>query len=177
VFTTAAFLAIPRVTLGASSYPTHYARLVLCWGAGNPDATSNYIEVPAPVIFAYNRRAGVLDKQYVTWRADLLIWDGSSWVTKTYGAWAAPYITYDGDGVAPGFDQAQLTLRGTKLSIPNLNRFYSVRITVHWYEGGSTPDPEHPILPGTFFEPADGWLPSPGQYCDYTPDVGYVRLP
>jgi hypothetical protein len=173
----AAILAVPRVAIGASAYPTHYANLAICWGAGNPAATRNYIEVPAPVVWAADRRAGVLDTQYVTWRADLLVWSGSSWATQIYGDWAPPFITYDGDGIAPAFVDGDLVLRGTKLAIPQLSRFYSVRITVHWYAVGSMPATEHSILPGTFLEPADGWLPSAGQYCDYTPDSGSVPLP
>ena len=113
----------------------------------------------------------------VTWRADLLVWTGSSWALQTAGSWATPYAAPDGEWVAPEFDPATLNYGGPTFVIPRLSRYYSIRITIHWYAVGSIPATEATIVPEGFYEPSGGyWLTSPGAYCDYTPKVGIVVI-
>jgi hypothetical protein len=169
-------MLVPVERAAAATFPAHSADVVYCFGGGNSFPNRDIIEVAAPVVYAYNRRAGVLDSQYVTWRADLLKWNGSSWVTTLYGPWATPYLTYDGEGVAPEFDLAGRILRGMRFNNVPTHALYSVRITVHWYAVGSLGATQSSIIPSHFL-PMGGGLPTGGQWCDYYPDQGLVDLP
>jgi hypothetical protein len=176
-------ITIPISRAAAASPPDHWADVVYCFGGGNPtasyydlparhDPTNDYMEVAAPVVYAVNRNPGT-DWQYVTWRADLLVQDGSAWVVAGYGPWAQPYQTPDGEGFAPEFDLAGRVLRGMTWRGLELNRLYSVRITVHWYAVGAVPAFESKIIPSSF----NFSSPPGGQWCDYYPDQGFVNLP
>ena len=171
----AATVLVPVQKVAAASNPT-YADVVYCFGGGNGPHNRDIIEVAAPVVYAFNRRIGVLDKQDVSWRADLLVWNGNAWALVKHGPWAQPYTTVDGDGAAPEFDLAGRVLRGMRWTGFELNRLYTIQITVHWYAVGSLGATESTITPSTFL-PMGGGLPFDGQWCDYVPDFGLVDLP
>ncbi len=178
VLATVAAAAAPTST-AAASLPRHYVDGAWCWGAGDPLATTNQIEVWRPVIYAFDRHSGATDWQKVQWKADLQVWNGSAWQLDTSGQWSAEYWTPDGEGWAPQFDPAILNYNPLgQFNIRRLSLYYRVVVTVRWLAVENVPTVETSFLPQAFFEPSGGyWLASQGLYCNYTPKVGYVRLP
>jgi hypothetical protein len=166
--------AAPTLAL-AASVKIPYADRVYCSGMGNDLPERDYIEVPAPVIWAYNRHAGVQDTQYVSWIAELLRWNGSTWQTVTFSTWASPYLVSDGEGgTSPIYDPAAQALSKKTLVIPDLGHLYSVRITVYWYAVGNLSETDSSVIPLKFLE--DGWLDYNRPYCDYHPDSGVITF-